>query len=784
MTLTGDNGNLSIDFLVGFTIFLLAFIWVVSMIPGLLINLQGYTIDYDAVAYRTGVILAEDPGEPSLPTSINPWENLLSSEGVIRFGLAVSKDTPNILSQKKVNRFFCLSEFSYPIDYQNRTIFGDYLYQFNISLIEMGSDHPPRFVGDIIPATSSYGSIRRLVKIKEPSIAVVNASSFDITGNYDPTARPDLLSGENETVHEFIILINKSELLEDTVRNPIYQIDPARERTIINITHLDQTMPLDRKDCFNISLTKITIINEMGGLFVTPPIPNYKYFIDGVQYNQSSSKPYINNNISLLFDPPTYWSVTDKSYINLTFTLTPNSTCSGPGGIFSGPDPVRGSRFLNNTLTSPFGYNYSPKNVIQPQLRGSVLEIKIGSGARTVTETVIEGLVAAFKWDWNVGGTPITVNFMDQSTGSHTDYYWDFGDGTSATLNNPTHTYTNRGDYTVTLTVKNSTGGSATSQPQIIKIREITATTGANGNISPTGAVLVAYGTNQAFTITPNTGYQIADVLVDGVSNGTISSYTFNNVVADRTISVSFMLALAPTVTSITPDSGVNTTTISITNLAGANFLAGATVKLNRTGYPDIPGTSVNVVSPNQINCTFDLTSKTAGLWNVAVINADGKSGMLANGFTITAPLKQFYYEGFESGSTGWVITAGSRQNGAGIPKNQTWVMRLRNTNSMYRPTSTAGYNNIIVQFAWALTSDTAGENAYAEYSTNGGTSWATLSLINGPVNQLSLNIFTSPILPPGADNNANFQLRFRITGSSTADILYIDDVSVSGVPI
>ena len=94
----------------------------------------------------------------------------------------------------------------------------------------------------------------------------------------------------------------------------------------------------------------------------------------------------------------------------------------------------------------------------------------------------------------------------------------------------------------------------------------------------------------------------------------------------------------APTVTSITPNTGVNTTTISITNLAGTNFLAGATVKLNRTGYADIAGTSVNVVSPTQITCTFDLTNKIAGQWNVVVINPDGQEAMLTNGFTITAP--------------------------------------------------------------------------------------------------------------------------------------------------
>ena len=104
------------------------------MIPGLLIGLQSYTIDYDAVAYRTGVILVEDPGEPALPQV--PWE-ISDKRDVVRFGLAISKETPNILSQDKVNRFFCSTAFSYPDDYQNRAIFGDYPYRFNISLLDM-----------------------------------------------------------------------------------------------------------------------------------------------------------------------------------------------------------------------------------------------------------------------------------------------------------------------------------------------------------------------------------------------------------------------------------------------------------------------------------------------------------------------------------------------------------------------------------------------------------------------------------------------------------------------
>jgi hypothetical protein len=68
----------------------------------------------------------------------------------------------------------------------------------------------------------------------------------------------------------------------------------------------------------------------------------------------------------------------------------------------------------------------------------------------------------------------------------------------------------------------------------------ITSSAGANGSISPSGAVAVDYGTNQSFTITPAPGYQVSDVLVDGSSIGAVTSHTFNTVTADHTISASF----------------------------------------------------------------------------------------------------------------------------------------------------------------------------------------------------------------------------------------------------
>ncbi len=69
----------------------------------------------------------------------------------------------------------------------------------------------------------------------------------------------------------------------------------------------------------------------------------------------------------------------------------------------------------------------------------------------------------------------------------------------------------------------------------------ITASVGTGGSISPSGNVVVSQGSSQSFTITPNTGYQINNVTVDGVNQGSITSYTFNNVQANHTISVTFL---------------------------------------------------------------------------------------------------------------------------------------------------------------------------------------------------------------------------------------------------
>ncbi len=77
-------------------------------------------------------------------------------------------------------------------------------------------------------------------------------------------------------------------------------------------------------------------------------------------------------------------------------------------------------------------------------------------------------------------------------------------------------------------------------QKELFRSAFIAASADGDGTIEPSGDVVVDYGASQEFTITPDTGYEIADVVVDGVSVGAVGSYLFENVVANHAISASF----------------------------------------------------------------------------------------------------------------------------------------------------------------------------------------------------------------------------------------------------
>jgi len=74
----------------------------------------------------------------------------------------------------------------------------------------------------------------------------------------------------------------------------------------------------------------------------------------------------------------------------------------------------------------------------------------------------------------------------------------------------------------------------------MVTVYKITASSGAGGSISPSGDIPAFDSIDETFSISSNTGYEISDVVVDGVSQGAIAQYKFTNISSDHTISVVF----------------------------------------------------------------------------------------------------------------------------------------------------------------------------------------------------------------------------------------------------
>lgn len=111
----------------------------------------------------------------------------------------------------------------------------------------------------------------------------------------------------------------------------------------------------------------------------------------------------------------------------------------------------------------------------------------------------------------------------------------------------------------------------------------ISASCTTGGQISPKGDVTVLDGSDQKFEITPEDGYEISDVKVDGISQGKINSYTFGKVAANHTISASFAKKTTTTVvntSSTTPNTGDRTNAVLWISLAAAAFAGLISMKL------------------------------------------------------------------------------------------------------------------------------------------------------------------------------------------------------------
>ncbi len=93
------------------------------------------------------------------------------------------------------------------------------------------------------------------------------------------------------------------------------------------------------------------------------------------------------------------------------------------------------------------------------------------SSGYTVTGTPRPAPAAGFTANPTTGTAPLAVRFTDTSTGSPTSWSWSFGDGTTSMVQNPVHTYTTAGTYTVALTATNAGGSTTATQTRVITVQ-------------------------------------------------------------------------------------------------------------------------------------------------------------------------------------------------------------------------------------------------------------------------------------------------------------------------
>ncbi len=175
-------------------------------------------------------------------------------------------------------------------------------------------------------------------------------------------------------------------------------------------------------------------------------------------------------------------SFTAKAQLTANFTATPVSGCAPLVVSFtdqSTGNPTQWRWDLGNGTTA---FNQNPAGTyFNPGQYTVKLVIQNASGTDSITKTqfitIYNQPTVNFTGNPLSGCFPLFVQFTDQSiagSGNINLWQWDFGDGASGAIQNPSHTYTTSGNYNVTLRVRNSVGCITTlTKPQYIQVNTV-----------------------------------------------------------------------------------------------------------------------------------------------------------------------------------------------------------------------------------------------------------------------------------------------------------------------
>jgi len=185
-------------------------------------------------------------------------------------------------------------------------------------------------------------------------------------------------------------------------------------------------------------------------------------------------------------------AVAKSNYIKVTATTTTQKpVASFSSNVSSGTAPLSVA-FKDTSTNTPTSWKWSfgdgtystAQNPIHKYSNAGnytvTLTVNNSAGNTTVTKsnyikvtaiTTIQKPIVSFWGSRTSGISPLTLRFTDASTNTPTAWKWSFGDGTYSTAQNPRHTYSKAGNYTVTLTASNKAGSGTKTRSNYIKVK-------------------------------------------------------------------------------------------------------------------------------------------------------------------------------------------------------------------------------------------------------------------------------------------------------------------------
>jgi hypothetical protein len=542
------------------------------------------------------------------------------------------------------------------------------------------------------------------------------------------------------------------------------------------------------------------------------------------------------NVSSVTVDGTSQGAITSYTFSNVqaahTISASFQQQSSGEGPFGGTPAAIPGTVQAENYDTGGQGvaYNVTSINGTDNGYRSDGVDLEVCSDTGGGVDLGWESPGQWFKYTVNVAtaGT-YTVSFRVAAPNAVTDAFHlsnSAGTNLSGNVNVPaTGGYQTWATVTANvtlpagqqiLTLNQDTGGGVwninyASFAQQITTFTITASAGSGGSISPSGTVTVNQGANQSFTITPNSGFNVSSVTVDGANQGVITSYTFSNVQAAHTISAAFQqqssegpyggtpAAIPGTVQAENYDTGGQGVAYNVGSINGTDngyrsdgvdlevcSDTGGGVDLGWTFGGDWFKYTVKVATAGTYTVSFRVAGPSAvtdafHLANASGTNLSGSVNVPATGgyqtwttvtANVTLPAGQqvltldqdnggwnINYLGFAQQVPTFTITASAGSNGSISPSGTVTVNQGANQSFTITPNS--GFN------ISSVTVDGASQGAITTYTFSNVTANHTISATFASSGGLNPNV------PPGQNFNlANWELDLPTGSSGNIDII------------